>query len=129
MHHQRKTGQPRLDLLHHVEVQRLPALEFECAVTGADGTSERIAARLADELLGLIGIGQARVAAIPVAKPEAVLVNNPPPLPPVSTVAIAPKLLTNVGALMVYPLEALRNGWEGRTAFSLSITATGGVGK
>ena len=84
-----------------------------------------IAVNLRDNFL----IGRARVAAIPVAKPEAVLVNNPPPLPHFSTVAIAPKLLTNVGALMVYPLEALRNGWEGRTAFSLSITATGGVGQ
>lgn len=70
--------------------------------------------------------GSARIAALPVAASRA-----PAPAPVViaSAIVIGPKMLSDIGALMVYPLEALRNEWQGRTAFSLFITATGAVGQ
>ena len=62
MHDDREAGELLLDRLEHLEVERLPALELEGAVAGADGAGQRIAAGLLDEVLRLFGIGQAGVA-------------------------------------------------------------------
>jgi hypothetical protein len=62
VHDEREAGQAGLDLLEHVEVEGLLALELEGAVRGADGAGEGVAAGLLDEVLGLGRIGQAGVA-------------------------------------------------------------------
>ena len=49
----------------------------------------------------------------------------PPPAPAPSAIAIGPKLLTNVGAMMNYPLEALRNGWQGQVGVAVSVSMIG----
>ena len=62
MHDERKAREAGLDLLQHVEVQGLLALELEGAVRGADGGGEAVAAGLLDKSLRLGRIGQAGVA-------------------------------------------------------------------
>jgi len=49
---------PLLDRLEDVEMERLLALEFVGAVTGANGGGQRIATGRIDELHRFIGIGQ-----------------------------------------------------------------------
>src|SRR5262245_49922306 len=62
MHDERKSGQTCLDFFEDIEVQRLPALEFEGAVARADGAGEGVTARLLDELLSFTGICETGVA-------------------------------------------------------------------
>jgi TonB family protein len=59
------------------------------------------------------------------ATAQALAASPPPPPHTPAAMAIAPKLLTNIGAMMDYPLEALRNGWQGRVAFSVSVSPIG----
>ena len=62
VHDEREAGQEGLDLVEHVEMQRLPAFELEGAVGGADRAGEGIASGGLDEPLGLGRIGQAGIA-------------------------------------------------------------------
>jgi TonB family protein len=77
--------------------------------------------------------GKVGLSAIPDAPPRqtAAYVAPPPSAPPPVTysnaVMIGPKLISDIGSMMRYPLEAERNGWQGRVGFSLSISATGSV--
>ena len=62
VHDQREAGEAGLDFLEDVEMEGLFAFEFEGAVAGADGAGEGVAAGLLDEVFGLEGIREARVA-------------------------------------------------------------------
>ena len=62
MHDQRVAGEALLDLVEHLEVEGLFALELEGTVRGADGAGEGIAAGELHELLGFGGLGEAGVA-------------------------------------------------------------------
>jgi TonB family protein len=71
--------------------------------------------------------GSARVAAIPIAPPRTPIPAAQPISASSSAVAIGPKLLSDIGSMMQYPVEALRNEWQGRVGFSLSVSAIGSV--